>query len=320
MKVASAPGKLFLTGEYAVLHGAPALVAAVDRRVRVQVMLGDADGLVVESLAEGCSVLRDPIHEPLPAGDAGAVLAAIRAVGADRVRVAHVVVDSRLFLIGERKLGLGRSAATLAAATVALLGGRPPELLPTALAANALLQDGQGSGADVVAAVEGGVVEVRRGGTAPIVTRRQLPPGLHLLAGWTGTPAPTAPLLARFAASAGRAPRVLEALCEVAEGGADAVARGDLEALLASVRRSAELLDRLGEEVGIPIVTPALRRLVSSAARVGAAAKPSGAGAGDCGIAFATSPRQAAEVALAWRREGIEPLGVAIASEGAVLG
>ena len=30
---ASAPGKLVLSGEYAVLSGGPALVAAVDRRV-----------------------------------------------------------------------------------------------------------------------------------------------------------------------------------------------------------------------------------------------------------------------------------------------
>jgi len=31
--IATAPGKLILTGEYAVLDGAPALVIAVDRRV-----------------------------------------------------------------------------------------------------------------------------------------------------------------------------------------------------------------------------------------------------------------------------------------------
>ena len=31
--IATAPGKLILTGEYAVLDGAPALVVAIDRRV-----------------------------------------------------------------------------------------------------------------------------------------------------------------------------------------------------------------------------------------------------------------------------------------------
>ena len=45
---ARAPGKLFLTGEWAVLRGAPALVAAIDRHVEVAIEAG-ADGVVVES-------------------------------------------------------------------------------------------------------------------------------------------------------------------------------------------------------------------------------------------------------------------------------
>ena len=43
--VASAPGKIVVSGEYAVLVGAPALAAAVDRRVRCAIDDGDADGL-----------------------------------------------------------------------------------------------------------------------------------------------------------------------------------------------------------------------------------------------------------------------------------
>ena len=48
---ARAPGKLFVTGEYAVLEGAPALVAAVDRYARVSVLPGNGPGVVVESHA-----------------------------------------------------------------------------------------------------------------------------------------------------------------------------------------------------------------------------------------------------------------------------
>src|SRR5207247_7980273 len=111
------------------------------------------------------------------------------------------------------------------------------------------------------------------------------------------------PMLQRFADGASR-PRALRDLSAAAERAAAAVERGDGAALLDAVASTAELLARLGDETGIPIVTPALARLVAAARRVGAAAKPSGAGGGDCGIALVTSAAQADAVAAAGRGAG----------------
>jgi phosphomevalonate kinase len=321
---ARAPGKLFVTGEWAVLHGAPAVVAAIDRLVHVELELGAGDGpLVVESLAENAE---RPLafDAALPPGDGGAVLAAFRAATALEPSLAeteaHLRVDSRALLDGERKLGLGRSAATLAATAAALLtaAGRSDrgELLDVAVTAHARLQDGRGSGADVAAAVQGGVIEVRRRTDALEVVRRVLPPGLSLLVGYTGEPAATEPLLRRFSPAA--APATLAELCRVAERAAQAVAHGDARALADGVASSATLLERLGRETGLPLVTPALARLIAAARRLGVAAKPSGAGGGDCGIALAASSAEAEAVRAAWRAEGIVPLPLAIAAEGAV--
>jgi phosphomevalonate kinase len=317
---ARAPGKLFVTGEYAVLVGAPAVVAAVDRYAHVRLELTAGPGpLVVESEAEGrTATIERPLDGPVPGGDAGAVVAALRAVGRSETS-GRAVVDSRAFLVGERKLGLGRSSATLAAATVALLGSASKDtILCSALAANACFQDGLGSGADVAASVYGGVVEVTRSDDGLRVVSRRLPPGVQLVAGWTGDSAHTTPLLARFTAAARTGSiRALEDLRATAAQAADAVARGDAATLADAVDRSATLLERLGDETGIPIVTPALARLVAAARRAGAVAKPSGAGAGDCGIALATSPAQAAAVRAAWQEEGLLPLQIAVAPEGA---
>ena len=322
---ASAPGKLFVTGEYAVLAGAPALLAAVDRRALVHIALEPGAGaLEAESLAEGTRrVIHDPEREPLGGGDAGAVLAALRIVRAAMPSLAamraQVVVDTRTFLADGEKLGLGRSAATVTAAVAAFLAGvgrhDRGEILEAALAAHALFQDGRGSGADVAAATRGGVLEFRRDGARVTITTRALPRGLHLLVGWSGEGGATDPMLRRFAAGTGE-PRSLRELSAAAERAAAAVERGDGAALLDAVASTADLLARLGDEVGIPIVTPALARLVAAARRVGAAAKPSGAGGGDCGIALATSEAQADAVRAAWRAEGIVPLPVAIAAEG----
>src|SRR6185295_6684794 len=102
---------------------------------------------------------------------------------------------------------------------------------------------------------------------------------------------PDAPTLRRR-----HAPRVLSDLRAAAERAAAAIARADGAAFLEAVDASGDLLGALGEEAAIPIVTPTLARLVAVARRTGAAAKPSGAGGGDCGIAFARSPEHAAAV------------------------
>lgn len=310
---AHAPGKLFLTGEWAVLRGAPALVAAVDRRATVEVREEPGDALVVDSKAEGRATRLDGTA-PMPGGDAGVVLAALRACGRPPQGL-FVTVDARPFVQGARKLGLGRSAAALVAAVAALApDATRAGVLDAALVANALFQGGHGSGADVGAAVHGGLVEARRMGDRLSVVSRRLPDGLHLVAGWTGTSAHTPPLLARFQACS--PPPVLWELMATAETAADAVVRGDGGALLDAVERSAALLERLGAALDLPLMTPRLAALVRAASAVGAAAKPSGAGGGDCGIALCRSANEAAAVRAAWRDIGIEPLDLDLAPEG----
>ena len=321
MITATAPGKLFLSGEWAVLRGAPAIVVAVERRAVVELDVEPGSGtLVVESRAEGRTWRGVSDGHDRPDGDAGAVLAALRRVGAVR---GCAVVDSRAFLIGERKLGLGRSAATLAAAVGACRRRAqrptsPQALLDDALVANLDFQGGQGSGADVAAAVYGGVVEARRCEGRLQVVARALPAGVHLIAGWTGAPAHTPPMLARFADMP--APPAFTALAATATVAAAAVRDGDAGALCAAVAESGELRARFGDEAGLPIVTPALRRVLDVARAAGAVAKPSGAGGGDCGIALTTSPAVAAAVRAAWREAGVLPLDVTVASEGVVVG
>src|SRR5207247_1999193 len=173
--VARAPGKIFLTGEYAVLAGAPALVAAVDRQAEVRIARRGGPGpLVVASLAED-----------------------------------------------ERRVGDGDGRGTVPGG-----GGG---------AGRGARRGGGRSGADIAAAVHGGVVEVVRRDTRLAVTPRTLPTGLELLVGWTGEPASTVPLLRRFSAAARERPAVLRDLSLTAERAAAAVAAGDRVTFLDAV-------------------------------------------------------------------------------------
>ncbi|HWP64899.1 MAG TPA: hypothetical protein VNO26_03180 [Candidatus Limnocylindria bacterium] len=315
MVTAIAPGKLFLTGEYAVLRGAPALVAAVNRYARVRFDAGHPS-LAIDSRAEGTSLRGADLEpQPAPGGDVGAVLAVARAL---RVQRGRLEVESGELLAGGQKLGLGRSAATIVAAAAAILAERGERardaILRLALEANRRFQGGQGSGGDVAAAVHGGVVQVRRTAAGLAVEPSRVPRGLELVVAWSGAGAHTVPLVAKFETTANGP--VLGEIAAAAEAAADAAARDDATAFCAAVARSGALLADLGRELDLPIVTPALAHLVDVAARLGIAAKPSGAGAGDCAIAFARSPAEAEALRAAWRDAGFRPLALSVAAWG----
>jgi phosphomevalonate kinase len=156
-----APGKLVICGEYAVLDGAGAVVAAVDRGVRC--VVSPADTVEIET-----------------PGDDRFVRAAL--AGAPPARYAFSdwnPVDL------PSKPGFGGSAAATVAAVVAR-GGQ----LPDALAAHRAVQGG-GSGVDVFASWHGGV---RRFPTGEEVA---CPP---MIAVWSGNSASTGPRVARYLA------------------------------------------------------------------------------------------------------------------------
>ncbi len=172
--VVAAPGKVFLVGEYAVLEGGTSVLAAVNR-VAVGEFIPELDPgspLVAEAVKTTLAALGDK-GRALPAGsvwiDTGAFAATDDADG------------------GVRKLGLGSSAATAACAVGAVLemaglpiAGHRELAYSLAESAHRTWQGGAGSGADVAAAVYGGVLQFARpGGGTPVV--RNISGGLGTL-------------------------------------------------------------------------------------------------------------------------------------------
>jgi mevalonate kinase len=152
---ASAPGSLMLLGEYAVLYGKKALVAAIDKRMTVTLVpRNDQKICIYSALGEHETTVRllkikDPFHYVL------SVLLHYKpqlTIGCD------ITIESEF----SDTVGFGSSAAV----TVAMLAVvnawlsikfKPNDMI---LAAQKIIQSvqGQGSGADAAASVLGGVV------------------------------------------------------------------------------------------------------------------------------------------------------------------
>lgn len=296
---ASAPGKLFITGEYAVLERAPAWLTAVDVRAHCRMETTD-DG--------HCRLHAIPVAEaPLLFGmtrsglewqgeASGLVDAAWQALPEVRreklaANAWNITLDTSAFFKDDRKLGLGSSAAALVALLGALWsasGGLPEhdEAFATARAAHEAWQGG-GSGADLAVALAGGTVLYRRDPqvAAPVA----IPPGLNLVAVWSGEPASTGEFLRRLAAFEQRDPAAFRecysVVVKAAENAALAASDGETRTFMEAFCACGNSLRALGQAADIPIWTQRHEQAAQLVRDAGGAYKPSGAGGGDVGLA-----------------------------------
>jgi phosphomevalonate kinase len=304
--IASAPGKLILTGEYAVLDGAPALVIAVDRRASARRRVG----------LRGTSPFLVAVAEEI-AQRRGADDPAARAA-------LEIGCDSTQFFDGPLKLGLGSSAAVTVAATALALGTTDhDEVFSIASAAHARAQaplGTRGSSADVAASVHGGVIEFERG----TVQRLRWPLGLTMVAFFTGVSAETPKLVAAVAAARTANPASVDAALAAVRTASQAACKAcathapELAAtgLMAAIALAASATDQLAAATGIPLVPSCVVAARRALARLGGAAKTTGAGGGD--IAIAVIPRTE-DVTVARRlliEAGCRPLELSVDHTG----
>jgi len=301
---ATAPGKLFISGEYAVLEGAPAIACAASRRVRVRLH-------------------RSRTRERNQAGRWRR--AAVRLLGArggeQTFQTAGLEIESGALCAADgAKYGLGSSAAVAAAVTGAFLAAKGPlpgamEQLRLAGALHRSLQGPGGSGADVAASLYGGVIAARRGQ----VERLAWPDALACGVIWSGRSADTGRALARYreALKAGGrgAQRALERLKREAWGVQKAWRRGSGEALEALAQYAAAWQE-LDRAAGLGIYSAPHRELLEMSRAAGCLYKPSGAGGGDCGLALARDPEALARMRRMAAAQGYETLDMELAVKG----
>lgn len=325
----SAPSKLFLSGEYAVLWGGTARLVAVGPRVEAAVRRRD-DREVHLVLEEGRLVgWATPLgvrwsREVSPPFRflSLAVDQALRVHGREALGFELALLPTPASPSGG-KLGLGGSAraSVLGVEAARFILDDRFDALKVALVAHALGQDPRGSGADVATIFAGGVVRYRRfdvesllearsteqirgalAGSEPVDLWKLPMTKLWLTYAFTDTSASTPKLVARVEAELPAERREAFVVQSEAFGQQleDGLLRADLRGVRAACRGLQALLAGLR---GLEIEEA--KRILSLAEAYGAAGKISGAGAGDGCILFSASSQERAALL-----EGLSARGI----------
>lgn len=301
MTSASAPGKIVLCGEYAVLAGAPAIVTTVDRRARVdvEIIAGAEHVLIAPGLVdETLRFHRDTGGNYRWSGDRYRLVEEVlEACSGIPTKSLSMNLDTQAFRDPEsgRKLGLGSSAA-LATALVAALDAHFDaglEVQKIAAKAHRNYQSGSGSGVDIAACFTGGTIRFRRSDTPqngrPLVQAIRWPAGLGYRVLWSGRASDTASKLRKLEARKALECKSATALAASAAVVANLWDTSSANAVLAALRIFVKDLQYFSADQEVGIFDAGHRELVAPAESLELVYKPCGAGGGDIGVVFGTS-------------------------------
>ena len=308
----SVPGKIVISGEYAVLDGALAILATLNQRANIRIQKSDKnhniystsalEGVFPFTIDDDANVLwleADP-------GEYGSLLQhAFKILKPMLKEKLSIIVDSSEFFQTTKdgtaiKLGIGSSAAVSVGITQALfqyqeIESSPGNLLAQANSIHQILQGKQGSGIDVTCCfADQGVIECTKDSiknhTWSILN---WPNGLHLKVLTTGQGASTKRLVTNYEMAGNLHSKefknALDQFMEITQNLSIAWKSEDVDhiiGLLTAYDVQIKKLDKIGD---IGIYTQVHTEIQNIASRYNIFYKPSGAGGGDIGLAFSSS-------------------------------
>lgn len=299
--VCEAPGKVIVSGEHFVVHGATAVAAAIGRGVRVEATRS-------RTLEVRSNVKRREALAPVKR-----VLESLYRSRESEPRISISVASALA-----EGAGLGSSAATMVAAAGAaseLEGWRlDPLALAEAGAAGERLVHGNPSGIDATASALGGVILFTRGKRPQTVTLRR---PVSLLVAFSGRKRNTGRLVAKVSEMKAGYPSLFAGLCKsatlVSTLCSRSLADGDAETLGSLMTYNHAVLARAGAS------NPGLDRLVELCLGSGClGAKLTGAGGGGSVLAVPPPGRAEAEaVARRLSKAGFRSFLTSVPAQGA---
>lgn len=301
---ASAPGSLMLMGEHAVLHGQPAMVCAISKRMKIDLTPRDDDAVLLHS---ALGKHRTTLDDLAPNDSFRFVLGAIRSCREGLQQGFELHIRSGM----SHQMGLGTSAAVTVATLAALTGAQGQTLdlrclLDTSVKIIRKAQGGVGSGSDVAASTYGGCLRYFAKSQEAVV----LPTAPKLTVLYSGSKMPTPKVIAMVEENRKTQPELfkkLEALIgDVVQRAFAAAALEDWETVGEVMNIHQGLMDAMG--VNNAVLSELVYALRQDPNILGS--KISGSGLGDCVVGLGKAMR---------REWGVPALAVQVDPVGATV-
>src|SRR3989344_1872548 len=299
----SAPGKLMLLGEHAVVYNRPCLVTAVGQRMKVTVELTNGSDFELEAPDVKVEGYKKPMSElgkgEIPKGAKFVEIAVLNFISKYKIKGGLKIKTKSEF---SAQFGFGSSSASTVCVIFALT-----QLVDKKLSQKQIFDisyktvldiQGKGSGFDVAAAIYGGTLYFVTGGKLikPLNIKN-----LPLIVGYSGVKADTVTLLNQVSVLAKKYPQEVENIYSeietLVEKAKKALLKEDFQSLGELMNLNQGYLEGLGVSIR------KLSDMIYASRENGAyGAKLSGAGGGDCIIAL--SPKNNKRIV-----KGIESVG-----------
>lgn len=295
------PGKLILLGEYAVLEGAPAIVAAVNKFAKIEIEESNDNHCYISAPNLNLTDIKfqKEINESQKK-QLNLFLNLFLFIQKKNkpLMPCNISIDTNDFYFenSNQKLGLGSSAAL----TVGLIEsiykfnnfeiGNQKELFEFSLQAHFEAQDKTGSGIDIAASSFGGVGIYSRTETNYSFKHVNLPEDLYIIPIWTGSSTSTPQYVSKTnqlkKQNKIKYNKVMKELFDLSNQGCEYLLRNDSVNYMQIVDEYFLALDTLGKSAEIPIISDVHKKIAGIVKSCEGFYKPSGAGGSDIGIAF----------------------------------
>lgn len=312
----SAPGKLMLFGEHAVVYGKPSIVTSVNQRLSLKVSKINETILKLNApdvdIKDYSKPLKDLGKGEIPKGAKFVELATKNFLSKHKIKAG---VEFETIAQFKSTFGFGSSSAT-AVCTIKALS----EIFKLKLSEKEIFKlayktvldvQGVGSGFDLASAIFGGSLYFVTGGKIiePLKIKT-----LSLIVGYSGVKADTATIVKEVKSRFEKQPKLLKNIYDgialIVEEAKIALSKNDLEKVGNLMNLNQGYLETLG------VSSEKLSAMIYAARNAGAyGAKLSGAGIGDCMIALAPEDKRKA-VEKAIEKAGGQILKVEVNTKG----